>query len=123
MNGNGLSLVATDGSSREPLGFEVPGILPRFMDGKLYWTCRGQATARTPTSTICSAPTRSAASVEEVVRIEGGEFRAGQGFVVWWQERTHFDPLVLDQNLVVLDERTGCAQPLPGVGLCVSYQA
>ena len=123
VNGNGLSLVATDGSSREPLGFEVPDIYPRFMDGKLYWTVpwAGNNEDAYFNNLFRADPLGSA--VEEVVRIEGGEFRAGQAFIVWWQERTHFNPLVLKQNLVVLDERTGCAQPLPGVGLTVSSQA
>jgi hypothetical protein len=119
-----VSLVATDGSSREPIGFEVPGEYPRFRDGKLYWTVpwAGSSDEVGYFNDLFRADPLGS-TVEDVVRIEGSEFRAGQGFIVWWQERTHFDPLVLDQNLVVFDEGTGCAQPLPGVGLSVSYQA
>ncbi len=124
VSGGGLSLVATDGSSREPLGYEVPDGYARFMHGKIYWTVPWEGSNEDVGyfhDVFRADPLGR--TTDEVVRIEGGEFLAGHGFVVWWQERTHFDPLVLDQNLAVFDERTGCAQPLPGVGLTVSTQA
>ena len=123
--GQALSLVATDGSSSEPVAYKINGAYAHFMDGKLYWTTpwAGSNDEVGYFNDVFRADVLGSGAIEDVVRIEGGEFRVGHGFVVWWQERTHFDPLVLDQNLVVLDERTGCAQPLPGVGLSVSSQA
>lgn len=122
--GAGVSLVATDGSSTVPLAYEVPSENLRFMDGKLYWTepWEGSNDEVGYFSDLFRADPLGS-EVEEVVRIEQGQFLAGHGFAVWWQERTHNDPLVLDQNLVVLDETTSCTRPLPGVGLTVSSQA
>jgi hypothetical protein len=119
-----LSLFSTDGSSRQPLAFEVPGESARFMDAMLHWTepWEGSSDEAGHFSDLFRADPLGS-EVEEVTRIEGEQFRAGHGFVVFWQERTHFDPLVLDQNLVVFDEARGCSRPLPGVGLSVSSQA
>ncbi len=119
-----VALLAIDGSGLEELEHDVPGEYPRFMDGMLYWTepWEGSNDEVGYFSDVFRVDPLGG-EVEELTRIEGSELRAGHGFVVSWQEREQLEPLVLDQNLVVFDEATGCSQPLPGVGLSVSSQA
>lgn len=62
-------------------------------------------------------------SEEKVADAAGSEFLVVGDYVLWRDERTHFDPLVLDENYVMLDARTGCIQALPGLGLSISFDS
>jgi len=53
-----------------------------------------------------------------VTAVEGGTyypFIGGRGVVLWTPEETRFDPLLLVQHFMMLNENTGCVQPLPSV--------
>lgn len=59
---------------------------------------------------------------ERVAQIEGSDFEVGSGYILWRQESLQTEPeLVLRQNLVMLDEATGCERALPDLGESISF--
>jgi hypothetical protein len=62
------------------------------------------------------------AKAEVVTHIEGGDFEVGPDYVLWRQESLQTEPkLVLEQNFVMLDERSRCTRVLPGLGESISF--
>lgn len=119
-----LLSVAKDGSESERLAPNVPAEQARVIEGKLHWFVEGEDSSDTKgyyqdlwrANLDGSAP-------EHITRIEGYEFLASDGVILWREERELVDPLVLDQNYVMLDERSGCVTPLPSLGETISFDS
>ena len=86
----------------------------QLVDSQVYWSEYDSATEQT--SVFAATP--GAGAPVRVTAVEGGTyypFIAGRGVVLWTPEETRFDPLLLVQHFMMLNENTGCVQPLPSV--------
>lgn len=112
--------VATDGSVLELTATRATVDTARIVDGKLYWTVASEPLVEGVDFRDLWRSNVDGSDAALVTRFEGWRFLVGEGRVLWTQERTHFEPLVLDQNYVMFDENTGCTQPLPALGESIS---
>lgn len=117
-----LEALAKDGStSPRAIAEGIPAEEARVIEGELYWTVPWEESSdENGYFQDLYRAELDGSGVELLTRIENSRYIAGGGRVLWRQERTHFDPLVHDENYVMLDERTGCVQPLPALGLSIS---
>ncbi|MEO8183343.1 MAG: hypothetical protein ABI895_31300 [Deltaproteobacteria bacterium] len=63
-----------------------------------------------------------ATEAKVLARIEDSTFDVGPGYVLWRHDHLVTQPeLLLQQNLVIWRDDTGCVQSLPGAGESISY--
>jgi hypothetical protein len=116
--------VAKDGSESKPIAPDVPAEQAKVIDGRLYWIVEGEDSNDVDGYYQDLWRAKLDGSDEQhIARVEGWDFLAGDGLVLWRQEREHLDPLILDQNYVLLDEQTDCVTPLPARGETISFDA
>ncbi|MET0413906.1 MAG: hypothetical protein ABW217_21530, partial [Polyangiaceae bacterium] len=90
----------------------------QLVDSQVYWSSYDADTEQT----VVYAATPGSGAPLRVTEVEGGTyypFVAGRGVVLWTPGETRFDPLLLVQHFMMLNENTGCVQPLPSEDLSI----
>lgn len=119
-----LELFTFSLSDRElrPIATQIPGGNTRVIGDEIYWTVASEGSS--DVSGYFQDLFRADLNGEGkafVAKIQGWDsYTVTPDTLLWIEERTHFDPLVLDQNFVYLNRRTGCQQPLPHRGETIS---
>lgn len=97
----------------------LPGNGMQVVDDLVYWSAYESVSEETPLFV-------ANASGGEPVRVTAlpassalTPFLAGHGVVLWSTEETRFNPLLLAQHYVMLNQNTGCVQDLPSVDLSI----
>jgi hypothetical protein len=119
-----LAAVAKDGSSSEMLAADVHVETAKVIEGKLYWSVpdANNSDENGYYHHLWRA-NLDGSNAARIARIEGSEYLGARDVILWRQERTHLDPLAHDENYVMLDQSTGCVQPLPALGLTISLDS
>ncbi|HEU4578296.1 MAG TPA: hypothetical protein VFS67_08580 [Polyangiaceae bacterium] len=88
----------------------------QMVDGQVYWP-QEEPGDDTSTTGLFVASAGAGAPVR-LTSLDGSgvvPFVPGRGVVLWTSGETRFDPLLLVQHFVMLNENTGCVQELPSV--------
>lgn len=112
----GIFGVPIVGVQREPvrlLGELSTATARKLRDGYVYYPDPGENPA------LYRAPLAGGAP-QLVTRIAGTDFEVGPGSILWKKSETRFDPLILVESLVLLDQATGCVRDLPSLGETIS---
>lgn len=100
---------------------QVEGGGLQMVDGRAYWIAYEEAGDETVPALYAGTPGSGAPlrlrQIEDNLGIV--PFVAGRGVVLWAPGETRFDPLLLVQRFMMLNENTGCVQALPSVELSI----
>jgi hypothetical protein len=93
----------------------------QMVDGRAYWLAYEEAGDTTVPALYAATPGGSAPVRLRQIEDDLGivPFVAGRGVVLWAPGETRFDPLLLVQRFMMLNENTGCVQELPSVELSI----
>lgn len=97
----------------------VPGGGVRLVDDLVYWSAYDDSTEQTPLLVArvnADAPVRVTTLSAPTALTP---FLPGRGVVLWSTEETRFNPLLMVQHYVMLNQNTGCVQDLPSVELSI----
>jgi hypothetical protein len=93
----------------------------QMVDGQAYWLEYEEGDGMTRLALFAATP--GAAAPLRLTFLEGDTgvfpFVVGRGVVLWTTGETRFNPLLLVQHYMMLNENTGCVQALPSVELSI----
>lgn len=92
-----------------------------MVDGRAYWLEYEELGDATVPALFAATPGAGAPVRLRQIEDDLGivPFVAGRGVVLWAPGETRFDPLLLVQSFMMLNENTGCVQALPSVELSI----
>lgn len=115
--------VAKDGTGLAAINFDERADIVRLLDNDVYLLYDSPTDTDDDDSYDLWRSDFRGAEPDLITRVENYLFLVRDGRVLWIQERTRTDPLVLEQNFVMFDEATGCVSTLPGDGQSISFDA
>lgn len=94
---------------------------PQVIDEHVYWWTEGEDSSdENGYYQDLSRQKLNGGLTEFVTSIEGSSYDIIGQRVAWVRETTHFDPLVLQEHVVIFDMTTNCQHVLPSDGLTIS---